>query len=413
MAPETSAAVVAIAESLLIGFLIGAQREASKEEGHPGVRDFVLIALAGAVCGLLENAWFAAAMLLSITVLLSVFYLRGHERSGVTTELAAVATYALGFLTTTPHSRLAVGAAIVVVAFLEAKRGLHRLVRETVTEVEFNDTLRFLATIFIVYPLLPEGRFGPYDFLSPRQIWAFVILVSSVSYMGYFLSKFMGARRGLKLAGVLGGLASTTAATASFARNSLDEPENQALYAQAAVIANAIQFPRILFILVVASPALARATWLPLAGMTAAGLIGALLIARSTSTDAGASSGAVHNPFRLAPALKFGALFGAILFAGKAAAAAFGSGAVYWTSALGGSLDVDAVSLSLADLLGEGAIAAPVATAGVLLALLANAVIKTAIAAYAGDRSYARNVAAGFAAMFAAGLPLWYFTRGL
>ncbi len=412
MAPDISAAVVAIGESLLIGFLIGAQREASKEEGHPGVRDFVLIALTGAVCGLLENTWFAAAMLLSIAVLLSVFYYtRGRERSGITTELAAIATYALGFLTTTPQSRLAVGTAIVVVAFLEFKRSLHKLVRETITEAEFNDTLRFLAIIFIVYPLLPEGRFGPYEFLSPRQIWAFVILVSSVSYAGYFLAKFMGARRGLKLTGVLGGLASTTAATASFARSSAEEPQNRDLYSQAAVIANAAQFPRMLFILFVASPPLALAVWLPLAGMTAAGLAVALLMVRPAPAQAGASSGAIRNPVRLGPALKFGALFGAILFAGKATASVFGSGAMYWTSALGGSLDTDAVSLSLADLLGQGTIPVSVAAAGVLLASLANAVVKTAIAASAGDRSYARYVAIGFAAMFAAGFPLWFFTR--
>ena len=133
----------------------------------------------------------------------------------------------------------------MVVGFLEAKRSLHKLVRETITEVEFNDTLRFLAIIFIVYPILPAGEFGPYQFLAPRKIWAFVILVSSVSYAGYFLQKFLGAKRGLKLAGVLGGLASTTAATASFARSSSDEPENRLLYAQAAVIANAMQFPRL------------------------------------------------------------------------------------------------------------------------------------------------------------------------
>jgi len=40
-------------------------------------------------------------------------------------------------------------------------------------------------------------------------------------------------------------------------------------------------------------------------------------------------------------------LFGAILFA-AGGLAAFGNAALYWTSALGGSLDVDAVSLSVA-----------------------------------------------------------------
>jgi len=165
--------------------------------------------------------------------------------------------------------------------------------------------------------------------------------------------------------------------------------------------------------LLVVSPALARVVWLPLAGMTAAGLAAGLLTGRSAATDTSSSAVALRNPFRLMPALKFGALFGVILFAGKAAAAAFGSGALYWTSALGGSLDVDAVSLSLADLLTRGTIAAPVAAAGVLLALFANALIKTAIAVYAGASSYARSVAVGFGAMFAAGLVLWYFTRAL
>ena len=41
-----------------------------------------------------------------------------------------------------------------------------------------------------------------------------MILVSSVSYVGCFLEKFLGARRGLRLAGIVGGLASTTAANA-------------------------------------------------------------------------------------------------------------------------------------------------------------------------------------------------------
>jgi hypothetical protein len=45
-------ALLAAAEVLLIGFLIGAQREASRDETEqqPGVRDFTLIALLGAFC---------------------------------------------------------------------------------------------------------------------------------------------------------------------------------------------------------------------------------------------------------------------------------------------------------------------------------------------------------------------------
>ena len=414
MGAAVPSAVTAIAEALLIGFLIGAEREASQGEGHPGVRDFVLIALIGALCGLLQNPWLIVASLVSVTAMLGVFYFQVRQRSGITTEMAALATYCLGFLAASPDNKLgaplAIGISIVVVGFLEAKRSLHKLVRETITEAEFNDTVRFLAVIFIVYPILPEGEFGPYQFLAPRKIWVFVILVSSISYVGYFLEKFLGATRGLKLAAILGGLASTTAATASFARNSSEEPENQPLYRQAAVIANAIQFPRLLLILLVVNPALARALWLPLAGMTAAGLLVGLLMVRRTAADR-TTSVALGNPFRLLPALTFGVMFGAILFAGKAASAAFGSDAVYWTSTLGGSLDADAVALTLADLLSRGAIAAPVGAVAVLLALFANAVVKTALALYAGTSSFARGVAGGFLAMLAVGAALWYLPR--
>ena len=230
--------------------------------------------------------------------------------------------------------------------------------------------------------------------------------------LGYFLQKFLGARRGLRLAGIVGGLASTTAATASFARSSKAEPENEALYAQAAVLANAMQFPRLLLLLGVVNPTLAWAVAGPLTGMTAAGLLTGFLLSRAGSAVSPRAA-ASNNPFRLRPALTFGVLFGVILFAGKAAASAFGSGAVYWTSTLGGSLDVDAVAMSLTDLLGRGTITAPAGAAALLLALAANAVIKTMIAFYAGAASFTRTVAAGFAAMAAAGVGLWLLPRAL
>ena len=74
--------------------------------------------------------------------------------------------------------------------------------------------------MLVIYPLLPQGSFGPYAFFSPRQVWMFVILISSISYVGYFLEKFLGEERGMLYTSVLGGLASTTAATLHFARES-------------------------------------------------------------------------------------------------------------------------------------------------------------------------------------------------
>jgi uncharacterized membrane protein (DUF4010 family) len=400
-------------EALLIGFLVGAERESSRGEGEtqPGVRDFILIALVGAICGLLQNPWLTVGALVSIAGLLALFHFQVADRSGVTTEMAAVATFCLGFLTASPGAtvghQLAVGLTVVVVVFLDAKRALHKFIRVTITETEFNDTLRFLAIIFVIYPVLPEGAFGPFGFFAPRQVWTFVILVSSISYAGYFLEKFLGARAGLRLAGLVGGLASSTAATASLARSCREEPEKLPVYWQAAVMANTVQFPRVLVILYAVNPELARASAGPLLAMAAAGTLFALVLLRAGKGDGLPAGMGLRNPFRLMPALTFGALFSAIVFLSKAASAALGGVAVYWVSALGGSVDVDAVVLSSSSLVRGGVVGVGAAEASILLGLLANAVVKSLIAAYAGTTGLALRLAGAFVVMFGVGALAW------
>ena len=405
--PET---FTSLGEALLIGLLIGAQREAHSDEPQAGVRDFILIALTGGVCGVLGQAWLTGSALFAIALLLAVFHYQAKGRTGITTEMAAVAAFALGYLTATPGLQLgaplAIGVTIVVVVFLEAKASLHKLVRETITEHEFNNTLSFLAVVFVIYPVLPEGQFGPYGFFEPRKIWLFVILVSSISYIGYFLEKFLGTAKSLKFTSILGGLASTTAATAAFARSAADEPQKMRLYAQSTVIANAIQFPRVSALLYIVNPQLAVASVAPMAIMAAAGLGFGFLAGRGATEATGADGLHIGNPFRLLPALKFGAVFTAILFATKVAAIKVGGGALYWTSALAGSFDVDSVSVSVADLLSSGKVQLWMALTAVMIALGMNAVFKTGIAFFTGGARFGWRVAAGFAVMFGAGLCL-------
>ena len=394
------------AQALLIGFLIGADRESALGERHPGMRDFILISLVGAITGLLGQIWLAVAALLSIALLLAVFHYQIPERAGITTEMAAVATFFFGFLTATPHASLATGMAIVVVGCLEGKQFLHGLVRGTITATEFNSTLRFLALIFIIYPLLPEGSYGPYQFFRPRQIWLFVIVVSSISYVGYFLDKFLGTAKALQLTGLLGGLSSTTAATAAFARDCREEPERIDEYWEATLVANAIQGPRSLIVLYVVNADLAKASLPMLLATCAAGFLFARIVARrrtATRPVSGDHPVELRNPFRLLPALEFGGIFAAILLIGRAAAARLGGGSAYWTSAIGGTVNVDAVSVTLADLLRGGQIALRTGVAGVLVAWIANAVLKSILATTGGSARFGWRVTLGFLVMGAAG----------
>ena len=404
------------AVALLIGFLIGAEREFSRAEAErqPGVRDFILIALVGSLCGLLQNVWLAVTALAAIAALLAVFHYQSPERSGITTEMAAVATFCLGYLASAPGlsfgPTLAVGLTVAITILLEAKRALHHFIRETITEQEFTDTLRFLAIIFIIYPVLPAGGVGPQGAFVPRQVWLFVILVSSVSYVGYFLEKFLGPRAGLRLAGVLGGLASSTAATVSLARSCADEPENRTLYWQAILLANGMQFPRLLAILGAVNPPLAWALAGPLLAMTAVALALARLWGASAVGEAQRARVHLRNPFRLGPALRFGALFGLITLLERTASATAGSAGVMIVSAAGGSVDVDAAVLSLSDLLKAGGLTMPATTLATLIALAGNAVVKTFLATQSGVAGLGRRLALSFLLMLATGVLVWRLT---
>ena len=419
-----SAAVESLAGALLIGLLIGGQREeAHRVPEHtdanvgtpPGLRDFLIIALAGGVCGMLGTPWLTAPVLISITALLAVFHFEDRAyRRGITTELAGVATFALSYLAASPSPSfaepIAIGVTLIVVVFLETKPFIEKLLRETISVTEFNGTLAFVAMVVVIYPLLPAGGYGPYEFFEPRQVWKFVILISSLSYLGYFLEKFLGEETGLFYTSVLGGLASTTAATMLFARESKEHPEDTFGLWRAFIIANTVQFPRTFLIVIAVSPELARVCVWPLAAMLVSGVAFAEILGRWPHKHVEAMPMASGNPFRIGPALRFGVLFAGVVFVSKAATATLGTGAFYWTSLLGGLVDVSTVIAPAADLLKNQKL--PLMTAGiaVLLALAANAVQKILIAIAMGTREFAWRVTAAFALWAVVGVGTWFIS---
>ncbi|MBI5086064.1 MAG: MgtC/SapB family protein [Acidobacteria bacterium] len=407
---------IAMGESLLIGLVVGIERESDREELHAGLRDFISIGLAGGLCGILNQPWLTVAALLSLTALVGLFRMQTPNRTGITTEIVCVVTFLLCVLTATPQiewgAPLAIALTVILALFLEAREPLRKFFVETVTEREYFDTLRFLAVVFVVLPVLPDGAFGPYDFLNPRRVWMFVILVCSISYLGYFLQKFLGAEKGLRLTAVVGGIGSTTAATLAFARQAKEQPARGRELAMATVLANTVQFPRVLALLWIAGGPLMAACLPVLAAMTAAGCLATMWLMRGAAVDP--DHGAplpLANPFRLTPAMKFGALFAAVRFAARASTAEFGVTGLYASSVVGGSVDVDAIAFTLSGILRDLRATPETAVAALLAALASNAVLKTVLAFHAGGAALGRVVAAGFAAMFSVGAATWLALR--
>jgi uncharacterized membrane protein (DUF4010 family) len=400
--------------AIAIGFLLGRTRErGAGETPKPGIRDFVIIALLGGVCARIDSIAITVALAAAMTGVLLVTRFQHPERTGVTTELAAVTTFLLGYLCLTPLRPLGAALGIILAGALAAKEELHQFALRTISQREFGDTLKFLALIFVIYPLLPSGAYGPFQFFEPRRIWIFVILVSGVSYVGYFLTKFLKPGKGELLTAVVGGLASTTAYTGGVAKAVAESPGSAVPLARAALLANSIQPPRLLLLAAITAPPLAWRALPAFVAMTVAGLFAAWILGRSgTATRTTKATATFKNPFALGPALKFGVVFTVVLFLTRAGREYLGDRGQFITSALGGILDVDAVLLSVANVFKDDQAVTRDTILAVILAVATNAMFKSALGFSSHQPAFYLRLIAGFLIMIGAGL-LVVFTVGI
>ena len=401
-----------MAEALAIGMLVGVERYKARKPGEKrfgSVRTFAIISLIGGVCGLLGVIAFTATAFGAIAILVTVGYSREVERSvGLTTEIAALAVFWLGYLVHS-HETLAVSATIVLAILLASKQSLHGFVKEAVSERELFDTLKFLAVVLVVYPLLPDRALGPWGFLNPSKIWLLVVLVSTVSYSGYLLVRWLGPERGVRLSALAGGLVSTTATTLALAGRTRQTPAASGLLGSAGILGNAVQLPKVLLFVWAVDQGLGRA----LAPVLLVGGVVAILVAVLSGRGAGERQAEdrlrFSNPYSVRTALRFGAIFVVVLFVLKAAEAMLGDHGILLASVLGGAASATAVALSVAGVAADGGLELGRAALAVLLGLTSNAMVKSFVSWSQGTHSFGVRVGTGLALALGASWAAWLF----
>lgn len=409
--------LLAAGVALAAGFLIGFEREwtqalEGRRHAFAGARTFTLVSFAGALCALLsDGALLVAAGFVAVGGLTGYAYAieaRGSESRGGTTEIALLAAYLLGVAAGRGETLLASAGAVAVTLTLSLKDEIKHLAR-ALNEAEIHATIRFLAVSVLILPIAPDRSFGPYGALNPRELWLMVVLISGLSFLGYWLVKALGVGRGALAVGMVGGLASSTATTLSLSRRVKDGASPSSA-AAGILMANVVMLGRVGLILGTIAPATLLVIAPSLAAAALAGVAAAIFFfwrAPRGQTDNAVTLG---NPFELKPALIFASLLAVISIAAAAGADAFGSLGLYVIAAVSGLADLDAITLSAGRQAGESALAPAVAGAAVLIAALANALTKGAIAAGVGGGKTGAPVIAGFALMALAGGGAFAFT---
>lgn len=399
------------AKSLAIGLLIGLERERHRE-AKAGLRTFALIALSGTLFAFMGQTigvpWIVAVGAAVIGVMLITAYAFDRDAvlnhnlptdPGTTTVVAAIVTYGLGATLWYGNSMLAVSLAIVTTALLYFRSELHG-VSHQLTRRDYVSFLQFAIFAFVLLPVLPDREYGPFAALNPYRIGLLVVLISGISLAGYAALRIFGERRGALLAGIFGGITSTTATTMAFSRHTRRDRSITALAARIILIANLVLYLRIAAFALFLAPSLLKI----LAPVFLGGLIfGTAFMGWLRWQNRDGSESAPHvdiqNPAELRLALGFATLFAGILFIVSWLNNVIGMIGVYAAAFVAGLTDLDAISLSTLRLLNAGKASVNEAALTILIAFVANLIFKFAIAGFAGSRELARTVGGGFIAM--------------
>ena len=383
--------------AVVIGLLVGLERErsagSSRTELLAGVRTFSLLGLAGCAAALvadeLDSPWPFAAALLVFGMMITAAYVVLAQRTGIglTTEVSALVTVLAGAFCYWGYITLAVAIGVAITLLLSLKLEMHRFAHQ-ISQEDVYATLKFAVITAIVLPILPNRSFGPppFDVLNPYRIWLMVVFISGISFLGYVLIKLVDARRGIGFTGLLGGLVSSTAVTLSFAERSRQHYGLAGAFALAILIAWTVMFVRVVTWVFALNRALLAEVWLPLAAASAVALLYAayLYYAQRTQQQEDVS---LVNPFSLGPAFKFGLLYAFILLISRTAELYFGDYGLYFSSLVAGLADVDAITLTMAELSSPtGGLALPVAGRAILIAILSNTLVKAGIVFATGSK---------------------------
>jgi uncharacterized membrane protein (DUF4010 family) len=401
--------LVAVSIALGLGLLVGLQRE----HAHgvlAGIRTFPLVCLFGVLAGVVgtgRSAWVPAAGVLAVAGLLvvgNVGRIRREEEPdiGLTTEVAALVMYGVGVALALEMTAVAVVTGGLVAVLLQAKERLHGMV-EALSDRDVRVLFQFVLVALVVLPLLPDRDFGPYEVLNPFEIWLMVVLIVGISVGAWAAYRLVGRRRGLVLTGLLGGLISSTATAVSYSRRAR-EGHPAAAAAFVVIMASAIVFVRVLFEVAVVTPdswmALAPSQGIMLATLLVLGWLQWRKVGSGTESAQGLDQEASSD---LPAAVAFGLLYALVLLGVAAAREHLGEGAIYAVAFVSGLTDMDAITLSTAQMVEADRLEVETAWRAILIGGMSNLVFKAGVVAVVGGKGLWKPVSRAFGVALAVG----------
>ncbi len=386
--------ILAAGYGLLLGSLVGIEREKRNFEENAtnfaGVRTYSLISFLGAVLSVIGVDALTFIGFIGVTaVMLAAYFVsnRNHDTIGVTSEIAVLIVFLIGYLAGQSEFVLASIITAMLVSILALKEYIHEFTKK-ITRKELESILKLIIISVVVLPLLPDEVVGPFGIINPYDIWLLVVLIAGISALSYLGIRLIGYKRGVGLAGFLGGLVSSTAVTLSFSKLSKDLPKkalSPILFGL--LISSSAMYLRVLLEVSVVNLGLFKWLAIPMTvGALVLGVFGFYFYNKNSEDNYSLKDAdyGINNPVDILSAMKFGGIFALVLILVSLSNQYFGQEALLIASSLSGMVDTDAISLTLASL-SKSEITERLAATGVVLATTSNMLCKCLFVIFLGS----------------------------
>jgi len=419
--------------SLLLGAAIGLRGELDGQ-GHKnilgGFRTHAFLALVGAISGIFilsDNYVLSALLTGSILLMIVGYYVSGvifSKAYGITSEITAIFAHFIGkllIIELVPVKYIIAISAIII--FIVTRKSEIRNISDKLSKKEIIEFSLFAIISLVILPYLPNKGYSIHNLLgdsiielinnnhilemvnleiiNPFKTWFIVVFVSGIDLAGYLMTKFISSGNSQFISSTIGGFVSSTSTTLSLAIQSKTKKNKKEilLLVAAALSANAASFIQVLILVAPISMLLFQRILIPAVAMIVGGFAMAIIV-NAVNKNNKKHPDIVEEElekkegiFKLGPALKFAVLLTVIKFAAKASLILFGKSAFIITSMIAAFTGIDAVMITLSDMVNTGQVTPTIAIITFMAANFVNLVSKVGYSFLSGNKLFAKKFA--------------------
>lgn len=368
--------------SILIGLLIGLERERSHPQGFQaiGVRTFILFAILGTLAYKINNPILTLTLSLFVFAAILFGYLRTSRNLGaktdigLTTEISAAAVFGIGYMLPQYMILSCVLAGIVLLTLLERKR-LHQFARFKIRSQEIEAVTLMVILIMGVLPLLPNHTVDRWEVFNPQKFGILFIMVALIQCIGYFCIRLFGDHLGRALLGFVGGLMSSTAVFVNLKQLIAQNHGNERSTLACSILAILAMLSLASIIIFTASQTFFAAMIWPISAMIiTGGIISSFLVL--TSKPIPTDKSPLSKPLNFRSIIKLSLFLGLSIILIATANRYYGAHGILFVAFFGGLFEVHGITLSTALLFSAKQLNLHLASLSVMTALLASYISK-------------------------------------